>query len=161
MVGSTQKGSRNERKLVNWFLERDWYAMRAGASGGGGDQALPDILAMREGTNSYSYALAIELKSWSDGKGQLKKKENEVSDLREIAERSSAEPVVVVWPDMRKSEHEGRYVVHADNLNENEKSFSVRNTEIESAPTLQSVVDRVNAVIDHGTKRDPTQSIWG
>jgi Holliday junction resolvase len=161
MVGSTGKGSRNERKLVKWFLNRGWFAIRAGSSGAGGDQSLPDVLAVRNGSDGRSYALAIELKSWSNGKGTLKKADSEVADLREIANRSGAEPLVVVWPDMRKSEHDGRYVVHADDLNENSKSYSVRNSELEDAELLESVISEIETVMGDRSNQNPSVSIWG
>lgn len=130
---SRRKGVNNERKLRDLFLERGWYAQRAGASGGGGQQALPDVLVMSEETPADGIdAYAIELKSWADGTGRLEKAE--IAALREVKKRSGATPLIVVWPDLRS--FEGRFVFAIEDLCENNKSYSVRKSQHAETQTL-------------------------
>lgn len=136
---SRQKGVKNERKLRNIFLEHGWYAQRAGASGGGGQQALPDVMVMREHPTSANIeAYAIELKSWGTGTGRLQK--DEIAALREVQEKSGAKPLVMVWPDLRS--YEGRFVFEIGDMHENKKSYSIRKSDHESAITLEEWFER-------------------
>lgn len=130
---NARKGKRNERKLVRWFRENGWYAQRTGASGSSTDMALPDVVAA-----SCGEIYMIELKSWQSGTGQVPKEQ--IEQLRRARELSGGRARVVVWPDLRKSEHDGRYVFELGELHENEQSFSVRKSDLDEATVLDEIV---------------------
>lgn len=86
-----QKGTAYEQELVNRFKSDGWGALRLGASGGGGDADLPDVLAGRPMSDwDYSIVWSIELKS---GKATtLYVDAEEVEALRSFAQQWGARP---------------------------------------------------------------------
>lgn len=134
------KGTATERRLVNLIQDRGWYAQRAGASGGGTDQARADITAIINSESGGSTVLLIENKAWSTGIGRFSKEE--VHELRDIAEKTGGTALLTIWPDQRVSKHDAIYAFEPDELNENANSYSVRQTDIEDATTLESILER-------------------
>lgn len=120
-----QKGKRQERELANRLLENGWYAQRTGASGAATTSARPDITALWN-TGDATVGMVIELKSWSEGTGRLVN--DECEQLQEVAERSGLDAKLGVWPDRRKKKFDSVYLFPLEELHENKKSKSVRQT---------------------------------
>lgn len=134
------KGTSTERRLVNLIQERGWYAQRSGASGAGTDHARSDITAITESESGESVVLLIENKAWSKGYGTFSK--DEVHQLQEIESKTGGIALLTIWPDQRLSEHDGIYAFRPGELNENNKSYSVRQTDIEDATLLESILEQ-------------------
>lgn len=128
-------GATYERAAVDFIEEHGWYAQRTGASGGGTDKDRPDIIASKS-VGKLSFQLMIEMKSWKKGYGSFSKEE--VHALERVAERSGGYAVVLIWPDLRKHSH--RYIYTTEALNENEKSYSVRKSDLEDGMSLEALL---------------------
>lgn len=135
------KGDQHERKLVNWFFDRGWYAQRAGSSGAATDVERADIIALKYNEYGLSTSVAIEMKAYSDGYGAIDN--DEYQQLVDVHERSGAIPLLVIWPDLRSHPH--RYAFGLDELNNNEKSYSVRKSDLESASSLSEKLDFIES----------------
>lgn len=134
------KGTSTERRLVNLIQERGWYVQRAGASGAGTDRARADVTAIIDSESGGSTVLLIENKAWSEGIGRFSKEE--VHELQGIAQRTGGTALLTIWPDQRVSRHDGIYAFQPDELNENQKSYSVRQQDIQDATLLTSILER-------------------
>lgn len=109
------KGSRGERHLVNKVEdELGYYAQRTGASGGATSRNRPDVIMA--GNDKLFF---VEQKTRDP---HVRFKKQEVEDLIEASERAGAEPILLVWPDLRKHDHV--YAFRPDELKENKESFS-------------------------------------
>lgn len=138
---SKQKGTRNEKKLVDWFDDHGWYAQRTGGSGAGTTDARPDVVAMRPNGYDRSDVVVAEVKGRDDG--TVRFGNDEVNQLVEVAERSGGLALFVTSPDQRKSEHNHMYAFRADDLKSNIKSFSVTKSMVETAPSVGEVIESV------------------
>ena len=138
---SKKKGSRGERKLVEWFENHGWYSQRTGGSGAGTSDARPDVVAMRPGGSGYgSDVVVVEHKSHPDGTARFSKEE--IYKLEEVAERSGALALTIVRPDLRLKEHDHLYALMTGNLKENKKSFTITSSML-PAPSPEEVIESV------------------
>lgn len=100
-------GDRYEREFVNFVEEHGWAAVRLGASGGGTDRNLPDVLMGDAGIRYW----AVEEK-YSGQKKQVYIEQDEARRLREFATRFGAKPMVAVRYSTRlDGDHEADWYV--------------------------------------------------
>ena len=134
----TSKGGKAERELSNRLEDEFRYAaMPSGGSGSGTDRARPDVLAARrkpcpkrgawDSPKTLAKVVAIEVKAWADGTGQLD--EAEVRALQSFATRAGGEAYVVVRPDLRT--HDQWHVFEDWRLNRTDGgNYSVRKQDL-------------------------------
>lgn len=83
-------GSDREREMVNFFNDNGWAALRVGASGGGTDNNLPDVLA-----GNGTMCFAIEEKYNAHSK-QTTIEDEKGTDIQEFATRFGARALAAV-----------------------------------------------------------------
>ena len=135
---SKQKGTRNEKKLVDWFGDHGWYAQRTGGSGAGTADARPDVVAMRPNGFGRSDVVVAEVKGRDDGTVRFGK--DEYGQLLDVAEESGGLALFVTSPDQRLAEHNYMYAFTADELKENAKSFSITKSMVDDKESLEAVI---------------------
>lgn len=138
---SKQKGKRNEKKVVDWFVDNGWYAQRTGGSGAGTKDARPDVVAMRPNEYGRSDVVVTEVKGRPDGTVRFGK--DEVNQLLEVANDTGGLALFVTSPDLRKSEYGHMYAFKSEDLKENKKSFSVTKSMVQDAPSIGEVCESV------------------
>ena len=139
---SKQKGTRNEKKVVDWFGDHGWYAQRTGGSGAGTADARPDVVAMRPNEYGRSDVVVAEVKGRDDGTVRFGK-EDEHDELLQVANQSGALALFITSPDQRLSQHEHMYAFKSEDLKENAKSYSVTGKMVEDAPSIGEVIESV------------------
>ncbi len=82
------KGATKERELKDAFQSAGWFAKRAGASGGGGNDESYDVIAAKDGR-----ILVIELK-YRDPDAYIYLDAHEIEELQFVATQLDAEAVI-------------------------------------------------------------------
>ena len=136
---SKRKGTRAEKKVVDWFKERGWHAQRTGGSGGGISDIRSDVIAMRPEKYGLSCVVNVEVKSRDSGSVRLSK--DEIKQLSDVRDRCGGLELVVVRPDLRLSMHDHMYAFRLDEMKENKKSFTVTKGML-PGPSLEEQVER-------------------
>lgn len=135
---SKSKGTRGEKKVVEWFTDANWYAQRTGGSGAGTSSDRPDVVAMRPNGYGRSDVVVSEVKSRPDGTVRFGK--DEVDQLVRVAQSSGGLALFITRPDMRKHDH--MYAFLSEDLKENPKSYTVTKSMI-PAQSISEVLESV------------------
>lgn len=138
---SGTKGARAEREFVDECGARKWAALRCPASGAASTRDLPDVLAVRpsRAVPTACDAIAVEIKSRSDGKPRLEGEE--VEALRRFAVLAGATPYIAVRPSFRKAAFSEWGLWKLGELNETPTAYSI--TANEWTPDAYRTLDDV------------------
>ncbi len=108
------KGARSERELIQIFSQNGFSVIRA--AGSGVNSLSPDILVFRRGKQ-----YALECKAWDNGRVSLELDKH--AALKEW-ENNSGITTMLAW----KMPYEGWYFLYLDELEKNERSYSITKT---------------------------------
>lgn len=134
---SKQKGTRGEKKVVDWFVKNGWFAQRTGGSGAGTNDDRSDVIAMRPNRFGRSDVAVIEVKARDDGTVRFHK--DEIEQLKGVANSSGGLALFVTKPDLRSHDH--MYAFYADELKENQVSYSITKDMLGSEHSLERKLD--------------------
>jgi len=117
MVWAYGKGARNERELINLFVEKDFMVIRA--AGSGVNSLSPDLLVFRKGAQ-----YAFECKAWDSEHLRIEK--GKMQGLRRWEEVSGI-TTMIAWKIPRKS----WYFMYLRELEEQEKNCTISRKKVE------------------------------